>query len=218
VPILFAPLIGIALGAFFAWLARGELARHEASAVASHGFAVVTLFASFVYAPIVGYFIAFHGDWAYLYWISVRSMASAVDLTLVLVSGATVPLGFLAAARWARIERIGPVVIIGAIPLAVALGLAMLWQRRLSTSATFAHFHGDFGTEPITSSLLGRGVLLMDLLGLAGIVWCGLQMRSTSRGRRSSFARSSVSSASSASSASSGGTPSSSKRWQKRKP
>ncbi|WP_394826828.1 hypothetical protein [Pendulispora albinea] len=182
-------MIGVALGAFFAWLARGELARNDAGAVASHGFAVVSLFALFVYAPIAGYFIAFHGDWAYLYWISVRSLASAVDLTLVLVSGASVPLGFLAAARWARIERLGPVAIIGAIPLAVALALAMVWQKRLATSATFAHFHGDFGTEPITSSLLGRGVLLMDFLGLAGIVWCGLQMRSMSRRRRSTFTR-----------------------------
>jgi len=185
-------------------MARGELARHEASALASRGFAVVSLFALLVYAPIAGYFVAFHGDWAYLYWLSVRSLASAVDLALVLVAAASVPLGFLAAARWARIERLGPIAVIGAIPLALALSLAMVWQKRLSTSATFAHFHGDFGTEPITSSVLGRGVLIMDLLGLAGIVWCALQMRSMSR-RRSSFARNG-----------SGGPPSS-KRWPKRK-
>ncbi|WP_394837633.1 hypothetical protein LVJ94_12060 [Pendulispora rubella] len=209
-PILFAPLIAIALGAFFAWLARGELARHEASAVASRGFGVVALFAIFVYAPIVGYFAAFHADWAYLYWIRPRAMASAIDLALVLASGGTVLLGFLAAARWARIERLGPVAIIGAVPVAVVLSLAMVWQRRLSTSATFAHFHGDFGTEPITSSVLGRGVLLMDVLGLAGIVWCGLQMRSMSR-RRSHASAGPLS----GTAPPSGAGPS--KRWQKRK-
>src|SRR5437879_2012716 len=123
-------------------MARGELARHEASAVASHGFAVVLLFALFVYAPIAGYFVAFHGDWAYLYWFNMRTMVSAVDLALVLGAGASVPLGFLMAARWARIERLGPIAIIGALPLAVALSLALVWQKRLSTSATFAHFHG----------------------------------------------------------------------------
>jgi len=216
VPILFAPLMGVALGAFFAWLARGELARHEASAIASRGFAVVGLFAAFVYTPIVGYFAAFHSDWAYLYWVSAHALASAVDLTLVLASGASVPLGFLAAARWARIERLGPVAIIGAIPMAVAIGLAMVWQKRLSTSATFTHFHGDFGTEPITSSVLGRGVLLMDFLGLAGIVWCGLQMGSMGRRRRASIA---VRHGAAGGAPSSHRSPSrSSNRWPKRKP
>jgi hypothetical protein len=43
--------------------------------------------------------------------------------------------------------------------------------RRLAVSGTYAQFHGDFGTEPIGASLLGRGVLLMAALLGVGIAW-----------------------------------------------
>jgi hypothetical protein len=177
VPVLLAPLVGIALGALYAWFARSELARLEGPTIASRSFALIAAFAVLVYTPIAGYFVAFHGDWAYLYLVSVRQLASAVDLALVLLSGASIPLGFLGVARWARTERIGPVAIIGSVPAAAALVLAVVFQKRLATSATFSHFHGDFGTEPITSSQLGRGVLFMGLMGLAGAAWCAYQMR-----------------------------------------
>ena len=50
--------------------------------------------------------------------------------------------------------------------------LVIALQRRLSTSASYAQFHGDFGTEAITASALGRGVLWMALVGLIGLAWC----------------------------------------------
>ena len=46
-----------------------------------------------------------------------------------------------------------------------------LTARRLAVSGTYAQFHGDFGTEPIGSSALGKGVLLMDLALALGIAW-----------------------------------------------
>lgn len=167
----------MALGALYAWFARGELARLEGPTVGSRAFVLVLAFAAMVYTPIVGFFVAFHGDWAYLYLVSVRQIASALDLALILLSGASVPLAWLAATRWARTERIGGVAAIGGIPAGLALVLAIAFKRRLATSATFAHFHGDFGTEPIASSHLGRAVLFMGLMGLAGAAWCAYQMR-----------------------------------------
>ena len=176
-PLLLAPLVGMALGALFAWFARGELARLEGPIAGARAFTLVLAFAAMIYTPIVGYFVAFHGDWAYLYLVSVRQVASALDLALVLLAGASVPLTWLAAARWARTERLGGVATLGGVPAAAALVLAIVFKERLATSATFAHFHGDFGTEPIASSHLGRAVLFMGVMGLAGAAWCAFQMR-----------------------------------------
>src|SRR5216110_2471872 len=69
VPLPFAPLVGIALGALFAWLARSELARSDQPLPTTRPFVLVTAFAGVVFAPAVGYFVAFHGDWAWLYLV-----------------------------------------------------------------------------------------------------------------------------------------------------
>ena len=61
-PIPFAPLLGFALGGILAWVAGPELVRDDGPIVASRPFAVVTAFAALVWLPVVGYFVAFHGD------------------------------------------------------------------------------------------------------------------------------------------------------------
>ena len=38
-------------------------------------------------------------------------------------------------------------------------------------SGTYAQFHGDFGTQPISASPLGKGVLLMGVVLALGIAW-----------------------------------------------
>lgn len=196
VPLPFAPLVGLALGALLAWLGRAEppgrsataagapsdaLAAQEAVSIAgvatSRPLALVLAYAACVYAPIVGYFVAFHGDWAYLYFVPWRAVPSALDLALVLVSAATVPLGFVAAGRAARAKRLGTVGLVGGVPAALVLALVVALQRRLATSATYVQFHGGFGTEPITASLLGPAVLWMGLVGTAGALWCAYQLK-----------------------------------------
>ena len=128
-------------------------------------------FACFVWMPAMGYFVAFHGDWAYLYWVPWRKVPSAIDVGLVLSSAAAVVLGFWLAVGPARKRHFGPVVAMTAGPSGVALVALPLVARRLAVSATYAQFHGDFGTEPIGASLLGKGVLLMGILVAAGIAW-----------------------------------------------
>ena len=170
-PIAFAPWVGLALGAAFAWVAAPELARDDTPVALSRSFALVLAFAGLLWLPIVGYFVAFHGDWSYLYLIPWRRVPSAIDLLLVVAAGLTVTAGFWLSVRPVRSRRLGPVVALVLGPgLLAAVGLAVA-ARRLGISATYAQFHGDFGTEPIAASTLGRGVLTMDILLVLGVAW-----------------------------------------------
>ncbi len=169
-PIPFAPLLGFALGVAFAWTARRELVRHDGAVWATRAFAMATLFGLLVLAPAAGYFAAFHGDWAYLYLVAWRRVPSALDLALVLVSAACVPVGFMAAAPWSRARRMPHIAILGGVPAGIVAIATLAFARRIATSATFAQFHGRFGGESILDSTLGRGVLLMALVVGLGVV------------------------------------------------
>jgi hypothetical protein len=170
-PIAFAPLLGLALGAALAWLAAPELARIDGPVVACRPFAVVAAFAALVWMPVVGYFVVFHGDWSYLYVVAWQRVPSAVDLGLVLVAAGAVVAGFWLAVRPLRTRRRGIVVALVVVPLAIAVAAIVMATQRLGVSGTYAQFHGDFGTEPIGASVLGRGVLVMDAVLALGIAW-----------------------------------------------
>jgi hypothetical protein len=171
VPIAFAPLFGLALGAALAWIASGELARIDGPVVASRPFAVVAAFAGFVWVPVVGYFVAFHGDWSYLYVVPWQRVPSAIDLGLVLLAGASIAGGFWLAVPAARRSRSGPLVAMVVVPSTIAVGGLLAAASRLAVSGTYAQFHGDFGTEPIGASALGKGVLLMGVVVALAIAW-----------------------------------------------
>ena len=168
-PIVFAHLIALSLGAALAWAAAPELARNEGSAASSRAFAVVAAFAAFVWLPAVGYFVFFHGDWSYLYLVPPHP--SAIDLALALLSGGCVVLGFLAAAGPARKRRLGPTIAVVGVPVAAVLLALPFVVRRLVVSGTYAQFHGNFGTEPLASSLLGKGVLVLGALVAIAVAW-----------------------------------------------
>ncbi|MEO8875851.1 MAG: hypothetical protein ABI461_09710 [Polyangiaceae bacterium] len=176
-PLPFAPFVGIALGALFAWIARAELGRDDGPLVATRSFLITAAFAGFVFTPVIGYFVAFHGDWAYLYFYPWRAVPSAVDLALVLLAGATVPLGFAISARTARSQKFAGVATIGGVPLGIAAVVLLSMQRRLATSATYAQFHGGFGTDSVVASALGRGILWMGFALVIGIAWCAYSIR-----------------------------------------
>ena len=170
-PIAFAPLFGLALGAALAWIASQELARVDGPIVASRPFAVVAAFAGFVWVPVVGYFVAFHGDWSYLYVVPWQRVPSAVDLGLVLLAGASVVGGFWAAVRPARRSRSGPLVAMVVVPATLAIAGLLAAASRLAVSGTYAQYRGDFGTEAIGASALGKGVLLMGVVTALAIAW-----------------------------------------------
>jgi hypothetical protein len=163
--------VGLALGAALAWVAGPELARDEGPVVASRSFAIVAAFAGFVWLPVVGYFVAFHGDWSYLYVIPWRRVPSAIDLGLVLLAGAAVVGSFWLAATAVRRRRVAPVVAMIVAPASIAVAGLSIAARRLAVSGTYAQFHGDFGTQAISASPLGKGVLWMGVIVALGVAW-----------------------------------------------
>jgi hypothetical protein len=197
-PIVFAGLVGILLGAALAWFASPLLvgagtgpsagsrmivdvtgdARGPGAILLSRPFGVVLAFAGFVWLPVVGYFVAFHPDWSYLYLVPHRQVPSAIDLTLVLLAGGAVLLGFWAAVGPVRKRHFASLMALVAVPGALVILALPFCAQRLAVSGTYAQFHGDFGTEPISSSLLGKGVLLMGIILAAGVGWT---LRSLSR-------------------------------------
>jgi hypothetical protein len=186
VPVPFAPLVGFVLGVVLAWIARDELSRGEGPLIASRPVAVATALGFLVYAPIVGYFLAFHGDWSYLYLYPHARIPSAIDLALVLVAGGEVPLALILAAPAARARKLGAVVWLAAVPGVMAAGLFAWCSRRLSVSATYMQFHRGFGIVPIRASTLGQGVFFMVIVGALAVVWA---VRSVSRPNRPPTAR-----------------------------
>jgi hypothetical protein len=175
-PLPFAPLIGLALGAVFAWVAAQELSRTEGPIIASRSFAIVAAFALLVWVPVLGYFVAFHGDWSYLYLVSWRRVPSAIDLGLVLAAALAVVAGFAVSVEPIRKRRFAPVVGVIVAPGTLVIAGLTLAARRLAVSGTYAQFHGDFGTEPIGSSPLGKGVLFMGAVLVAAVAWTALSL------------------------------------------
>jgi hypothetical protein len=171
VPLPFALLCALPIGVAYAWSARAELVKHEGPMATVRAFWVAVAFGFLVHAPAAAYFVAFHGDWAYLYLTAWSGVPSAVDLSLVVLAGALVPLGFLAAAPFCATHRTPVVLGLFAVPLGVAGALALGTQSRLASSATFAQFHGGFGVESITQTSLGPSVLLALGVLVVSIFW-----------------------------------------------
>jgi hypothetical protein len=181
-PAPLAPFIGFALGVALAWWAREELARSQSVAgIGSRSLVLVTLFATVVFAPIAAYFLAFEADWSYAYFIDTRRIPSALQLALVLLDAASVPVGFVVAASLARARKLGPLLTLGTPPVVFVLGCIALAAGRFGIQASYAQFHGDFGTRPIAGSSLGYALLWMDALLVFGIVWTTRQVQSLAR-------------------------------------
>jgi hypothetical protein len=179
-PLPFAPLVGWLIGLALALAARQDLSlsqsplagAREGAARVPRPVGLAVAFAALVYTPVVAYFAAFHGDWSYLYLVRWHAIPSALDLILILAASATIPLATavaLSALRGATRRR--ALLRLAAVPALGALALAILASRRLATSATYTQYHGGFGAEPLTSSTLGRGVLLAALVLAAGLAW-----------------------------------------------
>jgi hypothetical protein len=182
-PLLLALPVGLLAGMSLAWLARAELTRSELPLALARPFLVAVALGALVFGPVVGYFAAFHGDWAYLYLVRWSGVPSAVDLVLVVMAAAQVPLGFALASRWAiakRGVRLLQVAFAVAIPVAVASVLA---SRRLTVSATYAQYHGAFGLVPIGKSALGRGVLSSWIALSLAYAWSAHVLRPPRGGR-----------------------------------
>jgi hypothetical protein len=173
-PIVVAPFFGFALGAFLAWVATPSIAVHDGPLVTSRPFLFVSALAGLVWLPIVGYFLAFHGDWSYLYFVSWQHVPSAIDLVLVLVASLAVVGGFSSAVPSIRSGRFGALAVLTIAPMGPAIAVVAAFSQRLAISGTYAQFHGDFGTQPLASSPLGSGLIVMGSVLLAAIGWTAM--------------------------------------------
>jgi hypothetical protein len=178
-PLPFALPLGLLLGMTLAWLARAELARSEVPLLLARPFLIALGLGALVYAPVVGYFAAWHGDWAYLYLTPSSRVPSAVDLFLVLVAALQVPLGFAIAAPWAIAKRGTRLLQVMAGVAFVLVVASAIFARRLSVSASFAQYHGGFGGVALGRSPLGRGVLLSWIAVALAYAWSVHALRSS---------------------------------------
>jgi hypothetical protein len=183
-PLPLAFPLGLLLGMSLAWLARGELTRSEVPLVLARPFLVAVGLGFVVYVPVIAYFVALHGDWAYLYLVRWSRVPSAVDLLLVLLSGAQIPLGFALATPWAMAKR-GPALLkVFAAFGVVLVVLCAVFAKRLAVSATYAQYHAGFGAIPLGKTPLGRGVLLSWVALLAAYGWSAHALRSEASSSR----------------------------------
>ncbi len=165
------------LGVAFAWAAADELARTAGSGVTSRSMVVVSLFGLLVFSPIAAYFLAFAPDWSYAYLVDPQRLPSAVDLTLVLLDVASVPLGFALAARRASQRRLGSLVRLATAPALGALLILVAGFQRLAVQGSYAQFHGDFGTHSVAGSPLGYSLLWMAAVLAASVLWTARSLR-----------------------------------------
>ena len=178
-PLPFAIPVGLLLGMALAWLARAELARSEVPLLLARPFLIALGLGALVFGPVVGYFAVWHGDWAYLYLARSNRVPSAVDLLLVLVAAAQVPLGFALATPWAIAKR-GTRLLQSMAGIAGVLVIACaILARRLSVSASYAQYHGGFGGVALGRSPLGRGVLLSWVAVALAVAWSVHALRSS---------------------------------------
>lgn len=169
-PVVVAPLLGLSLGAAFAWAASEELARH-APAGSSRATLVVLLFGVLVFAPASGFFPAFFPDWSYAYFLDGARHGVALDLGIVLATGLSVPCGFSLAAGSASHGRTSSLARFGAVPAVLALVVIAVSLPRLRVYATYAEYHGDFGTEPLTGSPVGYALVWMTAVVAGASAW-----------------------------------------------
>lgn len=181
-PLPLALPFGLLVGISLAWLSRLELARSEVPLVLARPFLVALALGALVHAPVLAYFVVLHGDWAYLYLASAARIPSAVDLVLVVLAAAQVPLGFALASPWAIAKR-GTALLRTSAALGAFLVLAALLARhRVAISASYEQFHGGFGVAPLGKTPLGRGVLLSWVALLSGHAWSVRALRAPRTG------------------------------------
>jgi hypothetical protein len=178
-----APLIGFVLGIAFAWAAAEELARAGGHAGA-RSLWLVGLFGLIVYAPAAGFFLAFSPDWSYAYLVDSQRLPGAVDLGLVLLDAASVPAGFVAASRWAAARKLGALVRLSFLPVALLIAFFAFAMPRLGVHATHAQYHGDFGTRAVSGSPLGYALLWMFTVLAGAIFWMLRSLRMLGQTRR----------------------------------
>jgi hypothetical protein len=169
VPAFLGPLCGFAIGVALAWLARVEAARRDDSGWGARAI-VAALYGALVFAPACAYFLIFAGDWSLAYFLDSRTIPSAIGLVVVIVDAASVPLGLLAARRALARRSSRLPMVLGIVPVALAVGLILALFPRLRVEGTYHQIRSDFGTQPVAGGPLGYAILWMNAVLVGGFV------------------------------------------------
>jgi hypothetical protein len=166
-PVFLAPLFALFTGSLFAWVGRDGAARDRARE--RRAILVAGGYSLLIFVPALSWFLAFYGDWSYLYLVPAERIPSAVDAMLVGAAALLVPGVTLAlVGRRAGTQDLVPRVVVASGTLfLLAFGLA--W-RRVAVHATYAQFHGDFGRTRIAGTPLGATFVLAVLVLAAGLM------------------------------------------------
>lgn len=166
-PVFLAPLFALFTGALFAWVGRDgttrDRARERRAILVAGGYSLL------VFVPALSWFLAFYGDWSYLYLVSADRVPGAVDAMLVGAAALLIPgVTFALVGRRASAHDLVPRVVVASGTLfLLAFGLA--W-RRVAIHATYTQFHGDFGRTRIAGTPLGATFVLAVLILAAGLM------------------------------------------------
>lgn len=180
-PLLVAPFVGALLGVLLALAGRDEIRRTTVPPASTRGFLVTCLVSCLLFAPALGYFVAFYPDWAYAYLISGRQIPSAIDLVEVLVSSAVPPFTFAWAASSLRRHAVRELVR-GVSVVVVALGtvLVVFGGRWLVLTSSEA-FREGYDLQPITGTSLGVSLAWMDGCLALAVGFAATQLRRVGR-------------------------------------
>ena len=165
-----SPLIGLLLGLLFAWASSPPQPGARAG-LSSRALLLVILFSLLVFAPICSYFLAFAPDWSYAYLLDSEQLPSTVDLALVLINAASIPAGYLLGSQHLRTRPASRITRLAFVPALLSLSFVAVTIRRLGVDASYAQYHGDFGTRPLAGSPLGYSVLWMLMVLSGATAW-----------------------------------------------
>ncbi|HET9957745.1 MAG TPA: hypothetical protein VFQ61_24775 [Polyangiaceae bacterium] len=169
-PAPIGPLLGLALGGAFAWVLNDGSTRGKA-ALTLPPLALVCCFTLLIFAPAAAYFIAFEPDWAYAYFVDSSQRLGPLDTFALLADVTSVPGGFLAVLHAARGPTFSVLLRWIGLPLLVSILFLVILFPRLSVYATYAQFHGDFGTRPVSGSPLGYALIWITFVVACAAAW-----------------------------------------------
>jgi hypothetical protein len=169
-------LLGLALGSLFAWAASDGRVRGK-DAVALAPLALVCLFSLGIFAPAAAYFIAFEPDWAYAYLLDTGRRLGVLHAGVLLADVASIPLGFVLASRSSERAAGGTLIRLAGVPLVAVVVFLIILFPRLRVRATYAQFHGDFGTQAVAGGPLGYALIWTSLVMVGAAAWTAYALR-----------------------------------------
>jgi hypothetical protein len=161
-PVLIAPVVGLLIGVFFAWMARVDLARSERGPMTSPALLLVLAFGLLIHGPVTGYFLAYAPDWSFAYLVDSQRVPGIGAMAALLLAAASPTLGYLVSLSPASRSE-GASLLRWSLPLLVlVIAVTIALGSRLGTEANYAQFRGSFGTRSVAGSGLGVSILWMN--------------------------------------------------------